>query len=452
MPEDYFQDLTQPSAEPRPKSAPVERVDAGTPPEKSIRNIQVNPSRPRSREAFDSMDGNARFAQPRERMATPRKRGRSFLLWGIACLAVVALVGAGILAFRNTTVTVTPRVTAISFTPGASITAVRTEGTDMTEGVLSYSTQTITVEDTATVKSSGTEHAEEKASGQITVYNAYAATPVKLLKNTRFETPQGLVFRAPAAVVVPGKTSRGPGSVTITVIADQVGEAYNVGPTAKFTLPGLKGSKEYEGVYASSAVAMTGGFSGDRASIAPADLQATESDLRTRLQKAMQEKVATLTNDSSFVVADVSRVEYSQGVQTPGEKGLVTIREKATLDVAVFPSHAFATATARAAGIDVGDAQTIFAANPDFLATPNGKTTATSSVLTLSIAGSGRIHWGVDGNALAAALAGKDKAAFQTIIKNFLGIDKATANVMPPWASKFPADASKITVRVAASE
>ncbi len=451
MPGDYFQDLTQPSAEPRPKSAPVERADAGTPPEKSIRNIQVNPSRPRGRETFDSMDGNTRFTQTRERVA-PRRRGRSFLLWGIACVAVVALVGAGILAFRNTTVTVTPRVTAISFTPGASITAVRImEGTDTTEGVLSYSTQTITVEDTATVTSSGTEHAEEKASGQITVYNAYAATPVKLLKNTRFETPQGLVFRAPAAVVVPGKTSRGPGSVTITVIADQVGEAYNVGPTAKFTLPGLKGSKEYDGVYASSAVAMTGGFSGDRASIAPADLQAAESDLRTRLQKAMQEKVATLTNDSSFVVADVSRVEYSQGAQTPGEKGLVTIREKATLDVAVFPSHAFATAAARAAGIDVGDAQTIFVANPDFLATSSGKTTATSSVLTLSIAGSGRIHWGVDGNALAAALAGKDKAAFQTIIKNFLGIDKATANVMPPWASVFPADASNITVRIAAS-
>lgn len=451
MPGDYFQDITQQPSEPRQqRQVPVERqTPAATPPEKSIRNIQVNPSRPRPRDSFDTLDGGTRFAQ--QRPGAPRKRGRSILLWGIASVAVVVLAAASILAFRNTTVTVTPRITAISFPQGATISAVRAaEGSD-TDGMLSYTTQTITAEESASVASSGTEHAEEKASGRITVYNANSASPMKLVKTTRFETPQGLIFRVPADVVIPGKTSRGPGSVAVTVVADKAGEAYNVGPVAKFTLPGLKGSKEYDNVYASSAEAMTGGFSGDRPSIAPADMQTAESDLRARLQKALQEKVAALGGDSVFVVADTSRIEYTKGDQTAGEKGAVMVREKAALEVAVFPSYAFAAAAARAAGIDVNDAQTLFVTSPDFAAVTNSKATSTSNMLTLAISGSGKIHWQVDVAALTSALAGKDKDAFQTVIKNFVGIDTAKANVMPPWASTFPADPAKITVRMAAS-
>lgn len=446
MPGDYFQDITQQPVEPRPRNTPVERADGGMPPEKSIRNIQVNPSRPRPRESFDGVDGGRPSARP----AMPRKRGRSFLLWGIAGITIVILAGAGILAFRDTTVTVTARTTAISFTPGATISAVRAAEGEA-DGVLSYTVQTITAEEGAPVASSGTEHVEEKASGRITVFNTYSTSPMKLIKNTRFESPQGLIFRVPADVVVPGKTSRGPGSVTVSVIADKTGDAYNIGATTKFTVPGLKGTKEYDGVYASSDAPMTGGFSGERASVAPADMQATQSELRARLQKTIQEDVAKLSTDSVFVVADTARITYTQGTQTPGEKGTVTIREQASLDVALFPAHAFASAAARSAGIDVGDSPTLFASNSDFSALQSGSATTTNGMLTLSIAGSGTITWVVDGDALAAALAGKNKDAFQTIIKNFLGIEKATANVMPPWASTFPADASNITVRIATS-
>ena len=45
---------------------------------------------------------------------------------------------------------------------------------------------------------------ERKASGQIIVYNAYNDNNQKLIKNTRFETPDGKIYRIQASIIVPG--------------------------------------------------------------------------------------------------------------------------------------------------------------------------------------------------------------------------------------------------------
>ena len=90
-----------------------------------------------------------------------------------------------------------------------------------------------------------------KASGSITVYNNYSTASVKLIKNTRFQTPAGLIFRVPADVVIPGKQGSTPGQVTVTVFADQVGQQYNIGPTPRLTVPGLQSNAAmYAQIYA----------------------------------------------------------------------------------------------------------------------------------------------------------------------------------------------------------
>ena len=49
---------------------------------------------------------------------------------------------------------------------------------------------------------------------------------------------------------------------------------------------------------------------------------------------------------------------------------------------------------------------------------------------------------------LAAALAGKDKEAFQVISKSFPGIEEARARVQPFWSGRFPEDPESIRIKV----
>jgi len=94
------------------------------------------------------------------------------------------------------------------------------------------------------VQSTSEDTVKEKASGQITVFNDFNENTQRLIKNTRFETSEGLIYRIQNSVVVPGQTvdSSGktvPGSIVVTVYSDQPGEKYNIGLT-DFTIPGFK--------------------------------------------------------------------------------------------------------------------------------------------------------------------------------------------------------------------
>ena len=89
---------------------------------------------------------------------------------------------------------------------------------------------------------------QRKANGKVVIYNAYSATPQRLIKNTRLESADRKIFRINDSVVVPGVTTvKGevvPGSVEVTVFADAPGKEYNIG-TTNFTIPGFKGDPRY---------------------------------------------------------------------------------------------------------------------------------------------------------------------------------------------------------------
>src|SRR3989344_6529655 len=172
----------------------------------------------------------------------------------------VAVLGIGLsVFFSGATVFATPRQEAV--TVNGTFTAVK----ESKPGELQYETMTLSKETSLSVSATGEKHVERKASGNIVIYNNYNSESQRLIKNTRFETPEGLIYRVDKSVTVPGRKSEGgvaaPGSMEITVYADQPGSSYNIGLT-DFTIPGLKGDPRYEKFYARSKTPMTGGVSG----------------------------------------------------------------------------------------------------------------------------------------------------------------------------------------------
>lgn len=106
-----------------------------------------------------------------------------------------------------------------------------------------------TVEATQEFLAEQIEIIQDKATGKLRVSNDYSQ-PQPLIARTRFQSPEGLIFRTIQGVTIPAK-----GQLEVSVVADQPGAEYEIGP-AKFILPALsQWRRQY--VYAESFAPMT---------------------------------------------------------------------------------------------------------------------------------------------------------------------------------------------------
>lgn len=181
---------------------------------------------------------------------------------------------------------------------------------------------------TQTFPASDKGYVTRKATGKITIYNAFDTNPQTLVANTRFETPDGKIFRITGQVVVPGGTKTGgtltPGSVEANVVADEAGESYNIGPVSRFTIPGFKGSPRYEGFYATSTLAMSGGFVGETKKPTATDISAAREAAKAALLESLQtamgftvpEDVVIIPEFTDLVITDE---QVDENVNESGE-------------------------------------------------------------------------------------------------------------------------------------
>lgn len=448
MANDYFKDiLPQPGGNQSP--TPKTGGDAPANPERSIRNISVS-SRQRPRVGASDMrevpPGTASTVDTRQSQG-PRRR---VWIWVIAAVSVIILAVLALFAFRSTTVTVTPRSHGVVLEQGTRFTALPAAGA--VTGALTYTVASNDIEDSAVVPSEGKERVDERASGTVEVFNEYSSASVRLIKNTRFATPSGLVFRVPASIVIPGKTGTKPGSIKVTLFADQGGPEYNVGPVERFTLPGLKSSPDmYAKVYARSSAAMTGGFTGERPSVVPATLESARAEVRGRLEGKARDGARALSNATAVVFPDLIQISYESLPLTTEAGGDVRIHERAHIEVPLLSAPALAQAVARTAGANAENASIILVEIDKLSAKRNSTTSSISlgkDALDFSISGTAQIVWNVDIAALSSALAGLDNSAFQGIINGFPGIQEARARIEPFWKRAFPSDAADIRIEL----
>lgn len=461
MAKDYFQDILPPQGgmggkpqRPVPPPPPAreeepedeERFSVGSPPEppreaRSIRNITVS-----SRAARRPLGPERDLGGP---AMPPRRKGPRVWMWAIAIVLVTVLALIFLVAMRPSSITVVPRSQVVVFDSSMQFSAYP-EGS--ATGTLSYAVERIDVDDSKVVTAQGSEETREKAKGKITIYNNYSADPVRLIATTRFETPDGLIFRIAEDVSVPGKKGTIPGELTVSVEADQPGDSYNVGPVQKFTLPGLKGNAAmYADVYARSVAPIVGGFIGQRPVVSEADINAGRAEIRTRLEQKIREAVASKTTADTIALADLVQITYESLPTLPEGDTAARIRERATAEIPVFRAGEFAQAVARGVSADA-EQGSIFLKNPEALSAmlviDEEEPTLGSSPIVFTLSGTGQIVWNIDTETLLQALAGRNKDAFEAIVASFPGIDEARARIQPFWKNSFPEDPAEIEVRV----
>lgn len=433
---------------------------------RSIRNIPLPESRGGESEVRASDSGvrarkSAPEASPKETRAeksksTPKtsKRSSRWLLWLVGIIVLLGAIYAVSYIFVSASVTIAPKeVTTPASVAGTAVLDPSTQG-------LAYTIVTLEREGSKEVPASGEEKVEKKASGRITIYNNAGTAPQQLVANTRFESNNGLIYRIQSAATVPGaKTVNGvttPGSLTVTVYADQAGEKYNIN-LSDFTIPGFKGDPKYTKITAKSdpASPISGGYIGTAKKVAAADLASAKVSIEADLKTSLQDMIQTQIPDTHVLFKNASTFSYTelpQGTSTKNSSAL--IREKGTMYGILFERKALSKFLADKLAIDQEHGATVanledLSFTLDNLASFNPNTT---KEISFKLSGTAEFVWDIDSNKIAESLAGQKRAKIKDILGKFEEVSRANVSIKPIWVITMPRNPEKIKVQLDQAE
>lgn len=313
---------------------------------------------------------------------------------------------------------------------------------------LQFEIMTITREGMKTVPSTGEKKVEVKASGVIVIYNDYNAQPQRLIKNTRFETPEGLMYRIDRAVTVPGRTTVAgkavPGAIEATVYADEPGEKHNIN-ASDFTVPGFKGDPRFPKFYARSKTPMKGGVIGTVKTASSQDILKASQELDQTLRADLLKEASSQKPDG-FIL-------YEKGVfvemETLSPSEASDLKKRGTLYAIIFDAQKLSRFLAERLVSDYDNSPVLgttlhsLAFSPEPL---DGKPWQKGTI-TFALKGQTTLSWIVDTGRLTQDLMSQPKERVSTILKAYPAIDTAEVTVRPFWRSTLPDDARRITVK-----
>lgn len=323
-------------------------------------------------------------------------------------------------------------------------------------GAMTYQIITLSAVDNETVLATGTVATKpQKASGQITIFNSYSSAQQTLINNTRFETASGLVYRTPNTVKVPGFTTSGgkmvPGSITITVIADQVGSKYNI-DMVDFTIPGFKADAgRYAKIFARSKTAMIGGLGSNSFGVSEADRQMAQTKIEARLKESLLRQAQSQKTANSIIFDTASKISFQHLADTAGSDSKhVVIHEQGTISSVVFDKKMLGKLLLSDAIAAVGNNAEVHGMESlHFIAAVSSTSPVwQAKPFAFTLTGTVDVVGVVDSNKLLQDIIRIPRSDLVKVLSNYPTIDKATATIKPFWRSSFPADTSKIKVQI----
>jgi len=432
--------------------------DVIPPNDRSIRNIPVPAHRNRrTSEDIEGMHHTGHRDVPPpppqrpvqeeyEEEFTPRRRRTSFWVWAFAAVVVGVLLAIGLsYIFEGATISVTPKSQTVN--AGAALQA-RLEAP---LGALPYQTikQDLTV--SRTVPTSGEAQVQRRASGTITISNTTIVLQ-RLIKNTRFESANGKIYRINNSVDVPAgkKKTDGtiePGIVDTQIFADSPGPDYNQSATT-FTIPGFKGDPRFNKFTARSKGAISGGFVGTEKVVSDADLKSAQESITVELQTALDTALEDKIPEGYILVRGSARKTYEDMPRSGEPNGGAVISIKGTAVGVIVKEDQLASALLKATDQTYKGEAVRFAdiTKVNLMAAAPIAVDMKSDV-SFSLREPVEIFWQFDNEALKSAVIGKSTDALSGILDQFKpSIDHASVSMRPYWSSRFPKNSGDIRV------
>lgn len=377
-----------------------------------------------------------------------KSRKKQWIFGTIIAVLIGIFIVSMMTVFASATVSITPKSQDIDVDMKITGTVGKTAGT------VRYEVVKLSESKTASVPATGETAAEIKASGKIVIYNDFSTDPQRLIVRTRFETPNGLIYRIPESVVVPGKTVKNgvdtPGNIETTIFADEAGDKYNI-KKSDFTIPGFKSdANRYKNIYARSSTDITGGFVGKVKTVSDTDkqtaLQNIDSQAQTELEKNLESKIP-----EELTLISGSIVYKSEELAPQEESSSVTLEKNVTAYAIMLNKQDLSDQITNEYTASSSDWSNIKSIIKDFsllkMITPPDNLD-TGNNLSLQINGKAKVLADIDTNIIGQRLLGAPKGDVAKLMDEFAGISNIRSAIRPIWKQTFPSNSSKIYVLI----
>lgn len=380
------------------------------------------------------------YRDPRTRYV---RRRTSLGTWVFIAATIIITVGAGLLTyvFNSATITIVPKYKDIT---DFSRTIVFSKNGTAT-GSVSFIVETTTLTKSKLLSLSESRKVEAKASGKVIVYNNYDASPQKLIKNTRFESSKGKIYRINQSIEIPGKKGNTPGSIEVTLYADSNGADYNSEAT-DFTIPGFKGSPRAEAFYARSKGPITGGSSGAVSLASLSDINAAKDELALELDKSIKIELAKISKEGYVPLYSASEITYTDNEADVLRGVTGTYQVTATGHLILADGASFASTIAKTIRdydnepVRLGYTESLTYTRKD------GDHISTMQNISLLVEGKPRVIWSSSIDSIKEMVLDKKRDEFKTLMKTINSIESAEISFSPLWLGHFPNEVTKIIV------
>ncbi|OHA91379.1 MAG: hypothetical protein A2758_02885 [Candidatus Zambryskibacteria bacterium RIFCSPHIGHO2_01_FULL_49_18] len=363
-------------------------------------------------------------------------------IWLVGIITAAVLVFIILSIFNGATLSYAPKSTVLAFENDVYI--AHKSGSS---GPF-YSVVKLSRDKGITAPAGSEQDVSRKASGTIVVYNTSSASQ-RLIATTRFESAAGKVYRIDKAITVPAK-----GSVEAIIYADAPGPEYNSAPT-DFTVPGLKGSSQFEAVYARSKTPLASGFVGKEKVVKPEDLAKAKAELQAALREELYTEAEAEVPKDFILFRSLSTFSFEDLPQSAGSGANITLNMRGNLYGVMFKRSDLSRFLSQKK-LGTGAIEAIEIPNYSSLEITFGSVPPSdllsSGEVSFKIKGNALAVWLTDEVALKADLAGKHKSEVQSVLKNYLTIASANVTVRPFWKNSLPNEVTKIRITKVSAE
>lgn len=314
--------------------------------------------------------------------------------------------------------------------------------------------QVFVVRDSVTkrVPATGKQYVSRKAGGTLTVFNAYSSQPQSIVANTRFVTPEGIIFRSASAITIPGaKIENGkiiPSSIDIQVVADKPGAQANVGPVARLSIPGFAKTPKYDGFYGTLKDGASGGFVGETSVPTEKDVAAAKEQGATTLQAELQNKITASVPPEFSVLAGATKFTVlKQSVQAEASSdGTVGVVTEGQLSILAFREQDVKKNLQLKLRKEIGEEYHIDLEELAY-GTLNPKAVVVGSGhMLVPVTYTATLSYGVTEVMIQEKIAGRARADLNRLILEVEGVSGGTASLTPFYVKTVPKNVNKINV------
>lgn len=429
---------------------------------RSIREISINRvRRPFSRienkkivkedEDYAPEEREVKIIKTEKRKRAKKSDSQKIILWLVAMLSLGFFLFSLSSYLSTATVIITSKKSAIKMDDSFIVKK------NATQGDLQFEVMTLEKKMSKSLEATESKNLQIKASGKIVVYNNFNSTPQKFIKNTRFESESGLIYKIPESIIVPGKTviagKQVPGTVETEIFADEPGDKYNISDanqkSANFKIVGLKGDKKYDYFYGRLKGSVSGGVNGLVKKVSPKIYEDALSELRAGLKTELIKEAFSVKPESSILFENGYYIDFTSLPDKPLGNNKVEITESAAFYGIIFDRTKLSSfiANKKIEGFDGAPVELDLSDNSNISISSDSKVKPwESDSQTLSLKGDADIIWTYDKNALQKSLVGYSKSDLEKFKKSHSELSDISFVIRPFWKRSFPANPEKIKI------